>query len=121
MDATFDLTHGETAKDLIVREGQTVLNTEDFRQFYTQILYLRNAGYATVPDVLDGFDTTYLTIVLNDGSVFDYVFYDIATRQSYYTIGGKGVFYVSRDYTKKLISDAVCLETGKEVVAKQYS
>lgn len=121
VDAAFDLEHGENAKELVVRAGQTVLDTQDFRQFYTQILYLKNAGYATVPASLASYDKTELTITLNDGSVFDYCFYDIATRQSYYTISGKGVFYVNRDYTKKLVSDAVNLTTGKAVVARQFS
>lgn len=121
VDAAFTLTHKEAASDLVVKEGVAVITTAYFRQFYNQILYIKNLGYAEVPADLSKLDSLSLTITMTDGAVYDFVFYDISSRQSYYTINGEGVFYVNRDYIKKLSSDAVLLKTNQAVEARQFA
>ena len=119
---TFSLFHGAEAKDLAVStsRGQAV-DAQAFRRFYSQILYIENAGYADVPEDYRDRQSLVITVTLSDGAENEFVFYDIATRQSFYEIGGEGVYYVNRDYVKKVIGDAVKLINGEEVEAVRYA
>ena len=121
IECTFTLTHGASAKELVVRSERGEVNTQDFRQFYTQLLYVKNAGYATVPENYEETESLRLTITLTDDSVREFVFYDIETLKSYYTLDGEGVFVVNRDYVKRLLEAAAKLLSGQRVEAVSYA
>ncbi|MBQ2253357.1 MAG: hypothetical protein II328_05165 [Clostridia bacterium] len=121
IECTFTLTHGASAKELVVRSERGEVNTQDFRQFYTQLLYVKNAGYATIPENYEETESLRLTITLTDDSVREFVFYDIETLKSYYTLDGEGVFVVNRDYVKRLLEAAAKLLSGQRVEAVSYA
>lgn len=121
VSATFTLTHAEAAADLQVRSERGAVDVSSFRQFYTQLLYVKNEGYASVPDNYEELESLSLSVELVDGRVTNFVFYDVETRKSYYTVGGEGVFYINRDYVKKLIADAAKLVEQQPVEAVQYA
>lgn len=121
IDTVFTLTHGEKASDLRVRSERGEVDTHDFRQFYTQLLYVKNGGYADVPDNYQDSESLRLTITRRSGEAQEFVFYDIETRKSYYTVDGQGVFYVNRDYVKALLTAAAQLLSGESVTAVQFA
>ncbi len=121
VSAVFTLTHGKEAADLVVRSDRGAVNTQDFRQFYTQILYVKNVGYASPEgDWRESLSLT-IKIKLTDGEERTFAFYDIETLKSYYQVDGEGVFYVNRDYVKKILEDAAKLLSEQEVSAVQYT
>ena len=121
IDCTFTLTHGESAKDLVVRSERGEVRAQDFRQFYTQLLYVKNVDYATVPEDYREKESLRLTVTLTDGTAREFVFYDIETLKSYYTLDGEGVFVVNRDYVKRLLEGAAKLLSGQKVEAVSYA
>lgn len=121
VSTVFTLTHGEKASDLLVVSDRGKVDAEDFRQFYTQLLYVQNEGYATVPDDYREHESLSLTVTLKNGKSQTFVFYDIETLKSYYQVDGEGVFYVNREYTKRLIEGAAKLLSGQDVEAIKYA
>lgn len=101
---------------LTVKLGNNTVDTKNFRQLYKQFLYCQNDGYA---DNADNVACSFEIIsTLRDGTVYDFKFYDVATRKSYYTVNGKGEFYTSRDNLKKMNSDLTDILAGKTVEAQ---
>ncbi|MPM79900.1 hypothetical protein SDC9_126942 [bioreactor metagenome] len=106
-NASFDLSYINEGKkdDLTVmceQSGKRVTTT-NFREFYKQMLYVANAGYADSDNGEAA--SAQLKIITVDDIVRTYTFYDISSLRSYYTVDGNGNFYVSRSYVKKLIED----------------
>lgn len=62
-------------------------------------------------DYSDTTDTDAMTplaemiIELDSGETLEYKFYTYSTRRCFYTINGKGEFYVLRDNVEKLLRD----------------
>ena len=89
----------------------TVADIENFRKFYQTILMTSVQDYAELTEdqvsalEADGAYLT-LTIVTENGEKSIREFYPYETRRSYYTIDGKGDFYVIRDRMVKIIDDA---------------
>lgn len=121
LSASFVLTHGEAAEDLVVKHGNQRIDTQNFRRFYNQILYTENYGYATVPEDYESRHAMTMTVTLTDGTKYVYDFFDTTSLYSYYQIGGEGVFCVKRDYVQKLAADAARLISGQSVEAVQYN
>lgn len=118
----FDISYVNEGKgdDLTVLCNGKKIDTKNFRQYYMALLYIQNGGYATMEEA-EGLDpSATIKVTTAKGVVRDYVFYDIATRKSYYTIDGKGEFYVSRDYIKKLASDTVKVQKNETVVGDEF-
>jgi hypothetical protein len=50
-----------------------------------------------------------------DGRVSEYKFYRISNLKCFYTVNGKGEFYVSIDDVEKILSDAKKLASNEEI------
>ncbi len=87
----------------------------NFRQFFKTMLIIYMQDYAdrqtTDPEDL----LLTLKIQMDDGTEYEYKFYEYSTRRCYYTINGKGEFYVLRDAVEKLVSDYSRLMAGEDV------
>lgn len=106
-------TEGE-GKELIVKNHLgAVVNTQNFRNFYRVLLMTQMEGYAESTDT----DQWMLSFKIEkrDGRVLDYKFYRISNLKCFYTINGKGEFYVSLDDVEKILSDAKKLASGEEI------
>ena len=118
----FDISYVNEGKgdDLTVLCNGKKIDTKNFRQYYMALLYIQNGGYASMEDA-EGLDpSATIKVTTAKGVEREYVFYDIATRKSYYTIDGKGEFYVSRDYIKKLASDTVKVQKNEPVIGDEF-
>jgi len=121
-DATFELSYINEGKgnDLTVLLNGKKIDTANFRQYYLALLYIANGGYASKEEAEGLEPSASIKVTTAKGVEREYVFYDIATRKSYYTIDGKGEFYVSRDYVKKLITDTQKILNGETIVGKEF-
>ncbi len=86
-----------------------------FRQFYMGLLTTNLVTYADVEDETGLECLATLKIITRDGKKIDYAFYPYATRRCFYTLNGKGEFYVLKDAVEKIVSDAKKLIAGEEV------
>lgn len=105
-------------KDLIVKkqsDGEAV-DTKTFRQFYIDVLLVTLTGKA------DSYDTSNevlaYTFTTRDGRTFEYKFYDISTTKVFYTVDGKGEFYVNRDSVTKVINNFDMLLSGQTFMSE---
>lgn len=91
------------------------IDTKTFRQFYIDILLVTLDGEAE--------DRSYNDMVLSytftdrSGKSYEYKFYDISTTKVFYTVDGKGEFYVNRDDVDKVINNFNMLLDGKTFVS----
>lgn len=89
----------------------TVADIDNFRKFYQTILMTSIQDYAELGEdeiaklEADGAYLT-MTVVMENGEQTVRKFYPYETRRSYYTIDGKGDFYILRDRMVKIIDDA---------------
>jgi len=131
---TFDLV-GE-GQELVVTERATGFKPEvqNFRQFYKTLLSVDMQDYvyptanyeglteeqiAALDDSKDLYMT--LTILTRAGQEKVYKFYPYSTRRAYYTVDGKGEFYVQRDMATKVITDAEKVMTNTEIDSEAHS
>ncbi len=89
----------------------TVADIDNFRKFYQTILMTTVQDYAELTEEQKGeleADGAYLTltVIMENGEKTVRKFYPYETRRSYYTINGKGDFYVIRDRMVKIVDDA---------------
>lgn len=103
--------------DLVVTAeiAEKTIDTYNFRQFYRVLLMASMDGYAdstATDDWVLGF-----TIETRDGTQTRYDFYRQTTRKCFYTVDGKGEFYVSVDVVNKILSDAEKLQNGESINA----
>lgn len=102
--------------DLVVKaKNGSFVATQNFRQFYRVLLMTSMNGYtdSTRTDDL----LLSVEVETRSGKNTKYDFYQISTRKCYYTVNGKGEFYVSIDEVEKLVSDAKKLEKGETINA----
>jgi len=82
-------------------------NRENFQNLYMVLGGLRLQGNSDVtdkdPDRLTWMAT--VTATTDDGETLEYKFYYYNTRRCFYTVNGKGQFYVYRDHVEKLLRD----------------
>ncbi len=89
----------------------TVADIDNFRKFYQTILMTTVQDHAelTAEEIskleADGAYLT-LTVIMENGEKTVRKFYPYETRRSFYTINGKGDFYVIRDRMVKIVDDA---------------
>lgn len=121
VNTTFTLTHGEKSADLVVRSERGEVKVQDFRQFYNQLLFVKNEEYYEPESGFETKKSLTLTVTLTDGSAQTFVFYDVESLRSYYTVNSEGVFCVKRDYVKKILEDAAKLLSGQTVQSVQYA
>lgn len=113
---TFNLVgEGETIEITPQSTQQTFDSTDlkNFRQVYKTYLGIKMEGYT------DSEDTSELLLTLrfttDDGVDYEFKFYPYSTRRCYYTVNGKGEFYVLRDSVEKAISDTIKVLNGEPV------
>lgn len=107
-----------TATNLDVKmesTGQYVKDSQNFRQFYMVLLTTNLISYADVEDETGLEHLATITVKLKNGKTQEFSFYPYTTRRCFYTLNGKGEFYVLRDTVDKLVSDAKKLVSGETV------
>ncbi len=126
LNRTFDLV-GE-GQELVVTERATGFKpvVQNFRQFYKTLLSTYMQGYSEAteeemanPEEKLGLQLT-LTIKTRAGATRVYKFYPYSTRRSYYTVDGKGEFYVLRDAATKIITDAEKIMRDEDVDSEAH-
>lgn len=107
-----------TATNLDVKvksTGKYLENSKNFRQFYMGILTTNLVTYADVKDETGLDCLATIRIITRQGKKIEYAFYPYSTRRCFYTLNGKGEFYVLTDAVDKIVSDAKKLLTGEEI------
>jgi len=123
--ASIHLETPELSHDFLINgEGQTVSITENgtavdaknFRQFYIMLLNITMQDYSDTKDETLPWLLT-MTVTTDYGEKFDYKFYSLSTRRVYYTVNGKGEFYVNRDNIDTVIANLKKVVAGETVNA----
>ena len=121
LNASFELTVNKD-KTEISSAKETVsgkdVSVDLFKQMYRGFLYFANLGEAEMTETLSPSLTVRITVC--DGSVNEFVFYDITDRKSYYTVNGHGGYYVSRDNVRALLTYAQNVLEGKSFTSSMY-
>ena len=107
-----------TTTDLQVKlksNGTFIPNPKNFRQFYMVLLTTNLVTYSDVKDETGLDCLATIRILTKDGKKLEYAFYPYATRRCFYTLNGKGEFYVLKDAVEKIVSDAKKVIKGETV------
>ena len=123
----FDL-EGE-AQELVVTERDTGFKPEvkNFRQFYKTLLSVYMQDYVGMTEeeiaALDDSKDLYMTLTIETraGVTHVYKVYPYSTRRAYYTVDGKGEFYILRDMATKIITDAEKVMTNEVIDSEAHS
>ena len=94
------------------KSGQTI-DTQNFRNYYRDLLMLEMRGYASKQEEQNWRFT--FTVETVGGKIYEYKFYHTAERECYYTVNGVGEFFVDISDIEKLLSDADKLSRGEKV------
>lgn len=94
--------------------GENELAIKNFKQYYMSLLYITIVGYESKPDGVQ--PDLEMAVVTDYGETIEYAFYDVSDRKTFFTINGKGEFYVSRDFILKLKEDTHKVIAGETVV-----
>lgn len=102
-------------KELSVKKERSdeVVGTQNFRNYYRDLLMLEMRGHAT-KKAEENWKFSFV-IETTSGKIYDYKFFHTSERECYYTVNGKGEFYVDISDIEKLISDAKKLSAGETV------
>lgn len=104
LDKTYKLTgEGQKLSVCDVTDGNKLIDTYSFRQFYIDVLMTSIEDYAHAPE--NPTEYARLTVYSRSGRTYDFVFYDLTTRRCYFTLNGKGEFCVNRDSVDKMINN----------------
>lgn len=114
LDVTFELS-GDTNETLSVVEknsGFTPKTMDNFRAFWQVLLMIMHDGVSDISEedkaVLLADDKNVMlemTVVTKAGNERVFKFYQYTDRRVFYTVNGKGEFYVTRTMIDKAISD----------------
>lgn len=107
-----------TIKNLDVKmksNGKYVKSSQDFRHFYMGILTTNLVTYADVEDEKGLELLAKVTVITTKGKKMEFAFYPYATRRCFYTLNGKGEFYVLKDGVEKIVNDAIRVTKGEPV------
>ena len=104
-------------QELVVTDtlSGTVVDTHNFRQLYKTMLSLEIEDYTESTNTDEASCIAVLRVTTRADVVTEYRFYAYATRRCFFTVNGKGEFYVNRDMAAKLISDAKKVIAGVTV------
>ena len=94
------------------KSGKTI-DTQNFRNYYRDLLMLEMKGYAASAKE-ENWKFTF-NIETIGGKIYEFKFYHTSERECYYTVNGKGEFYVDISDVEKLVSDARKLAAGEKV------
>lgn len=92
-----------------------IANPKNFRQFYMGLLTTNLVTYADVEDETGLELLATIKVITREGKKIEFAFYPYATRRCFYTLNGKGEFYVLKDAVEKLVNDAKKLVAGEDV------
>ena len=88
---------------------------KNFRQLYIVLISMSLENY--VDDVSKRDLMATVTITMDSGEVYEYQFFSYSTTRCYYTINGKGEFYLLRSQIEKLLRDTDRLLQGLPIDA----
>ena len=94
--------------------GEYVKDPKNFRHFYMGLLTTNLVTYADVEDETGLECLATIKVITRQGNKVEFAFYPYS-RRCFYTVNGKGEFYVLTDSVEKLVSDAKKLTTGETV------
>ncbi len=86
-----------------------------FRNLYRVMIRMYAYGDTDRNDVENMDKLASVVIKLENGEVYDFVFYSYSTRRCFFTVNGKGEFYCLRDDVEKVLRDTVRFEEGKNI------
>ena len=120
---TFDVYGVDTGLTVTERNTGFKPDVTNFRKLYRVLLMTHMQNYvsedldAEAVETLVAENEPYLvlTVETRAGQVTEFKFYPYNSRRVYYTVNGEGEFYVLRDQTNKLISDAKKVMSGEAV------
>ncbi len=115
---TFTITGEDTELEVTPKSTLTPFTANQlasFKRIYVKLLSLSLEDY-TESDSTDEWVMTF-KITTRGGLEYEYSFYNYSTRRCYYTVNGKGEFYVLRDRVEKILSDTALLMSGGEVTS----
>ncbi len=120
---TFDVDGIDSGLTVVERNTGYKPDVSNFRKLYRVLLMTHMQNYVsedldqTALDKLVTENKPYLTLTVETraGQVTEFKFYPYNSRRVYYTVNGEGEFYVLRDQTNKLISDAKKVMAGDTV------
>ncbi len=98
-----------------LKSNGNYINSDHFRQFYMGILTTNLVTYADIEDETGLECLAKLKIVTKDGKTTEFAFYPYATRRCFFTVNGKGEFYLLKDAVEKIVSDSQKLIKGEPV------
>ncbi len=106
--------------DLKVRIGENgkVFDKDElanFRRFYASLLLQVRRGYTDSDSTDESKLMATIFISFRDGTEKEYKYYAYSTRRCFYTINGKGEFYMLRDELQKILNDAERVVNGEQV------
>ncbi len=118
VDAFFTIEGSDTS--LVIKKNGEGLpldadGVENFRSYYMVLLAIRLQGETDVDDPERMTPMGKITVTLDNGTVTEYAFYSYSTRRCFYTVNGKGEFYVNRDDVAKLLRDTDRILKGQPV------
>ncbi|GHU37563.1 hypothetical protein FACS1894105_09910 [Clostridia bacterium] len=94
-----------TGQTIEIRGNGKLLETQNFRQYYKAILSINLFDYETWRPAESDTPMVTMTITMDSGYVYDYVFYFAATRRGFFNFNGSGEFYTQRERVLKLMTD----------------
>ena len=88
-----------------------------FRKLYNVMLLIRIQDYSDITDITapNVKELATMKVELDDGEILEYKFYSYSTRRCFYTVNGKGEFYVHRDAVEKLLRDTNNMLLGRPI------
>ncbi len=107
-----------TAMNLQVKlksSGEYLPDSENFRKFYMVLLNVKLVKDADVLDEKGLEKLAEITVYTNDNKEIRMAFYPYATRRCFFTLNGKGEFYVLKDAVDKVVRDAKKVLAGESV------
>ncbi len=105
-------------QQLSVSHNGKIVDTKNFRQLYILLLSITMQGYAETEEIPSGKAPVFtMQITLDSGKLLEYKFYSLTTGRLFYTVDGKGEFYVSRESINKIIEGTKALAKGEKVDA----
>ena len=104
-------------QELVVTDALsgTVVDTHNFRQLYKTMLSLEIEDYTESTNTDEASCIAVLRVTTRADVVTEYRFYAYATRRCFFTVNGKGEFYVNRDMAAKMVEDAKRVLAGEIV------
>ena len=117
------------AQKIVVTERYTGVKPEvkNFRQFYKTLLSVYMQDYVGMTEeeiaALDDSKDLYMTLTIETRAGITHVYkvYPYSTRRAYYTVDGKGEFYILRDMATKIITDAEKVMTNEVIDSEAHS